>query len=194
LFFKSVYFRIFVLMSLVLGIVGYSKINKYFFDSYIQENSGPILSVLPDFQFKEIKLDSQEEIQNSAIKVLGANENGKGVVVHFWATWCAPCEVELPSFIALAKNFESRGIKFLLMAINDDEAKVRKFMRRFSENMPSNIVLGLDSTDASSRLLGTVKIPETYIFNSAGYHLKKYVGPQEWDKPTYLERFNNLLK
>lgn len=192
MFLNSIYFRFFILLSIVLGIVGYSKINKLIFDDYITKNLGPILSTLPEFSFGEMNFQDnkvKEEVSSNLLKI-----EQEGLVVHFWATWCAPCEVELPSFIKLAKSFEDSNVKFLIMAINDEELKVRKFMKRFSADMPSNVILGLDTTDTSSRLLGTVKIPETYVFNSSGLHLRKFVGPQEWDKPYFFDRINNLLK
>ena len=108
-------------------------------------------------------------------------DNGKKFsMVHFWATWCAPCEAELPAFINLAKKFER--IAFVLIAVNDDDKKIRKFFKRFGK-LPSNVYLSHDRDGKTSTRFGTIKLPETYLFAfKNGRHINKYIGAQEWEK------------
>ncbi|MGC2112227.1 MAG: TlpA disulfide reductase family protein, partial [Candidatus Korobacteraceae bacterium] len=53
--------------------------------------------------------------------------HGKVVLVNFWATWCPPCQKEMPDLEALSKRFADQG--FVILAISDEEAdKVKPFI------------------------------------------------------------------
>ena len=82
--------------------------------------------------------------------------------VHFWGTWCAPCEAELPEFVNFIQKNQDKGVKAILI-IQDEEAKNEKVLKKFWK-FPSFTVL----TDKSGRCngrFGTVKVPETYLFS-----------------------------
>lgn len=116
----------------------------------------------------------------------------RGLMVHFWGTWCAPCEAELPGFIKLADRLQVLGVKFLLIAVNDDVKKIKKFMKRF-KTLPENVYLANDPSGETMPMFGTAKVPETYLFSRTGKHLNKFVGPQEWEMATYFDRIRRLV-
>jgi len=60
--------------------------------------------------------------------------SGKVVVVHFWATWCAPCRVEMPAFEAFYRAHKSEGLAIVAISLDtrDDLAGVKTAMRDFS--------------------------------------------------------------
>ena len=149
--------------------------------SKLQNDTGEILQTLPNFTMFNLQdnapLSSQQIIQGSK----------KGAVVHFWGTWCAPCEKELPSFIKLAEKFQGMGLNFYLVAVKDKPVEVKKFLKRF-KNLPSNIKVTLDPKGVTLPLFGTVKVPETYLFDQMGKHLVKFIGPQDWEHPDFFTR------
>ena len=49
--------------------------------------------------------------------------------VHFWATWCAPCEKELPDLLKFALN-ENKTITFLFISVNDEAIRYRKVYQK----------------------------------------------------------------
>lgn len=53
--------------------------------------------------------------------------NGKVLVVNFWATWCPPCQREIPTFIRLQETYRDEGLQFVGIAI-DNPAKVRDYI------------------------------------------------------------------
>lgn len=115
---------------------------------------------------------------------------GSKVVVHFWATWCAPCEAEFPELVELAKIISNNDkIKFILVAVNDDKLKVSKFLSKF--HLSNNIYVVSDDADEYKRF-GTYKLPETFLFNYDGEVIKKYSGQQAWSEGKMVRFFQDL--
>lgn len=176
----SIYSKI-TTIALIVGLtLAYALYEKSIVDE-MQKNSGEILQTLPTFTMYNLEdnspLSSQQMLAGSK----------KGAIVHFWGTWCAPCEEELPSFVKLAERFTGMGLNFYLVAVKDDAKKVKKFLKRF-KNLPNNIKVTLDPEGVTMPLFGTVKVPETYLFDNMGKHLVKFVGPQDWNHPDYFHR------
>jgi peroxiredoxin len=67
-----------------------------------------------------------------------ADYRGKAVLINFWATWCAPCQVEMPWFIALQQKYAPQG--FTVLGIDkdypEDLPKVPGFVKKMNLNYP----------------------------------------------------------
>ena len=95
-----------------------------------------------------------------------ADYKGKAVLINFWATWCAPCKIEMPWFIDLQKQYESQG--FTILGISEDDVKdhpeVVKFKNRIGVNYP--ILMG---DDAVGRAYGGLEfLPTSYYVGRDG--------------------------
>ena len=162
-----------MIISLIMAaILGYSIVKKRYVED-LTGKPGLILKKFPDFNAKVVGFDTKID-QDDFV-----NADAELVMVHFWGTWCAPCEVELPAYVEFIKKFDPSKLKVLIMAVNDEEKKIKKFMKRLGE-LPSNIIMGIDNSNKMMADFGTVKVPETYLFSRAGKNLYKYIGPQEW--------------
>ena len=144
-----------------------------------------VLKELP--AFTAYTIDSQKISVNSA-SLAGVN----GVFIHLWGTWCGPCETEMPAFLAYADKVKSKGVKFYLIAVGDEINNVKKFLKKFP-TIPENVTIAMDLDNKIMDLFGTLKVPETFLFNSAGKHINKFVGPQEWSQESYLSRLDLWL-
>jgi peroxiredoxin len=100
---------------------------------------------------------------------------GKVVLLNFWATWCAGCQVELPKFAAWQKKYGSRGFSVLAVSMDDTVDPVRKTARRLKLDFP--VVMG-DARlgDAYGGLLG---LPVTYLIDREGKILAKFNGDSD---------------
>ena len=93
-----------------------------------------------------------------------AKLRGKVVLVNFWATWCSPCRVEMPTLDAFYRRYHSRGLDLLGLSIDEapDDARVRQVMRQFS--YPGALASG-------ARVNGfgqPVAVPVTYVIDARG--------------------------
>ncbi|RPJ73958.1 MAG: TlpA family protein disulfide reductase [Alphaproteobacteria bacterium] len=172
---------IFALMLLTYFYAQYEK-NKYY-SSAVTE-SELVLKTLPSF-------DSIEVFSGNNVSSSDLLKGTSGLYVHIWGTWCAPCEKEMPEFLSYAEAVKAKGVKFILIAVNDDLIKVKKFMGRFT--IPENVKVVLNNQNVVMGLFGTLRVPETFLFNSSGKHINKFTGPQEWLQESYQTRLDFWL-
>jgi peroxiredoxin len=61
---------------------------------------------------------------------------GKVVLLNFWATWCAPCQTEIPIFSAWQRKYAPRGLQVVGISMDDGETPVRKVVARLKLDYP----------------------------------------------------------
>lgn len=115
---------------------------------------------------------------------------GKVVLVHFWATWCAPCANELPTMESLIKRFLPED--FALVAVSVDEGGA-KSVKEFRKKVRFDFPVYLDSDQKVVDSYGTFRLPESYLINREGILVKKIIGPQDWGGARWVEEFGGLV-
>lgn len=105
---------------------------------------------------------------------------GKPLVINFWATWCAPCIKELPQFERFHREYSSRGVQVVGLAI-DGEPAVRDFLRRTPVSYP----IGLAGLDGSELMIalgnGHGALPFTVVIDSEGTVQQAHLGETGFD-------------
>ncbi len=97
---------------------------------------------------------------------------GKVVLLNFWATWCAPCQVELPRFEAWQKKYGPKGLQVLAVSMDDGDAPVKRTVRRLHLTYP--VLLGdAKLGDAYGGVLG---LPITFLIDRKGTIVAKIKG------------------
>ncbi len=182
-------FRAFAVSLSMLLILGFSIFQKKLVWNKSDEvRVSNILTRLPEIEWKGLGS------RGDSIKSTDYLLSSAGLVVHFWGTWCGPCEAELPTFVEFASRYEARRVQFVFVAVNDEKTKVKKFIKRFKKFNSSNIHWVMDTSTSGLSSFGTLKVPETYVFDKEGFHLFKFVGPQSWLTSGHEQRLNQALK
>ncbi|MBT3274132.1 MAG: redoxin domain-containing protein [Spirochaetales bacterium] len=115
---------------------------------------------------------------------------GDVVFLNFWATWCPPCRLEMPSMQALYDRHASSGLTILAVDLQEPETAVRKFVDDYKLTFP----IPLDSEGRVGAMYGVRSIPTTYIIDRDGMVLSVAVGAREWDSDISLLYFDEILK
>lgn len=116
---------------------------------------------------------------------------GKVVLVNFWATWCLPCQWEMPLMEKLYQAYKARG--FVVVAISLDKegaAVVEPFVRERKLTYP---VL-LDPSLHGARQFGIVGLPATFLIGPDGFIKGVTYGPKEWDGPEARALIESLIR
>ncbi len=112
---------------------------------------------------------------------------GRVVLVNFWATWCKPCEDEMPSMERLYQALHPDGFELVAISVDGDAALVRAFRERLGISFP----IALDPEMDVSRLYQTTGFPESLLVDSRGIIIERYVGPRDWR--FYRDRIRKLM-
>jgi thiol-disulfide isomerase/thioredoxin len=115
------------------------------------------------------------------LKDLSGKENsladfkGKIVVLNFWATWCEPCQDEMPMLNKLARSYAERNIVFLAVSIDDpkDVAKIPRFLEKHKISLL--VWVGATPETLKDFDLGKM-IPATVIFDADGTPIGRILG------------------
>lgn len=116
------------------------------------------------------------------------------ILLHFWATWCAPCLVEFPDIIELA-NKDKENIKILAVSSDESISDIKTFIKKLKTPLTDNLVIIHDVDKNITNNLYTIKkLPETILIDQNLNILKKYVGPQTaWSEDIYKNELKLLL-
>jgi len=99
---------------------------------------------------------------------------GKAVLLNFWATWCAPCKVEIPWFEELQKQYGPQGLQIVGVATRDESSpqEIAEFAKKIGVNYP--ILVGNEAV--ASAYGGVPFLPSTFFINREGKVVGKIFG------------------
>jgi peroxiredoxin len=118
-----------------------------------------------------------------------ASLRGRVVFVNFWATWCKPCEDEMPAMERLYTQLRDQPFEMLAVSVDDGDEEVRAFRDRMALSFP--ILLDRDKQVAVA--YQSFRFPETYLIDQEGILVGRFIGPKDWDAPEYQARIRRLL-
>ena len=130
----------------------------------------------------ELRLD---DLEGKALSL--SDFKGKVVFVNFWATWCGPCQDEIPSLIELQNKYAAKGFTVVGIAM-DEEGKsvVAPFVSKelydvHGQKLHINYPILLGSDEASDKFGGILGYPTSFLISRAGQVLMKFQGPPDLD-------------
>jgi len=99
---------------------------------------------------------------------------GHVVLLNFWASWCAPCRVEMPWLTDLDKRLGARGLSVLGVSV--DEPDDRERVARFIHDRPVGYPILLQDETVKSKYGGVQYLPQTFLIGRDGRILRRTYG------------------
>ena len=144
-------------MIIALLVIGFASIVTFGLDRYFKNQRGDFFILengqsVTDFTFQTINSE------NSSL----SDFKDKTVIIHFWASWCAPCVVEFPELVKLAKD--NSDITILAFSSDRNAQSIAQFMTRYKIDPPPNFKIIYDKNqEVSQKYFSVFQLPESFI-------------------------------
>lgn len=146
----------------------------------ISKSGAAVSEAEPDVTFKN--LDGQD-VRLDAYK-------GKVVLVNFWATWCEPCQIEIPWLIEMQQKYSSKGFTILGVDVDDESNKdVSAYVSKevFNVNgqkLPMNYPVMRGNDAVADKFGGLLGYPTSFLISRDGKIVKKVQGLLDFEEIT----------
>jgi peroxiredoxin len=97
---------------------------------------------------------------------------GKVLLLNFWASWCTPCQEELPEFQKFHQKYHDRGFTVVGINIDKKQANAAKYIERFGLSFP----VGLDPDSETIQNYRGRSMPISYLVDQHGVIRQVFFG------------------
>lgn len=123
---------------------------------------------------------------------------GRVVLLNIWATWCAPCRLEMPAMQRVYERYRNQGLEIVAVAVDDQAgprfSRVEDLIREFVDELDLTFDVFLDPTGDTERALGVAALPTTFLIDRAGRIRVREVGGRYWDREPHVDIIESLLE
>jgi cytochrome c biogenesis protein CcmG/thiol:disulfide interchange protein DsbE len=99
---------------------------------------------------------------------------GKVILLDFWATWCAPCKIEIPWFVEFQQKYGSQGLQVIGISVDDTADKLKPYVKELKMNYP--VLQGLNHDDLQNAYGPIWGIPITAVISRDAKICVKHAG------------------
>jgi thiol-disulfide isomerase/thioredoxin len=100
-------------------------------------------------------------------------KDGKVTLVVFWATWCQPCLMEIPSLIEWHEKYREQGFRVVSINIDDPEGqKMAAIYQKYNINYP----MLMDDGTSEQKFGGLQALPTSFLLGRDGKVVKAFIG------------------
>lgn len=118
-----------------------------------------------DFTFKDV--DGKD------VSLASFKDQGKVVLLNFWATWCGPCKAEIPGFVELQEQYRDK-LTIIGFSVDDTPELAKKYAAEYKMNYP--ILLGEGREELQDAYGPIWGIPASFIISKDGKVCRKHMG------------------
>jgi len=132
-------------------------------------------------------------LTGNTFNIQDLDNEGKPMVMSFWATWCKPCKKELNAIAEVYEDWqEETGVK--LIAISIDDTRSMSKVAPYVNSSDWDYEVYLDSNSDLKRALGVSTVPHTFLINGEGKIVWQHKGYIDGDEDELYEQIEHLVK
>jgi thiol-disulfide isomerase/thioredoxin len=144
----------------------------------VPEMNSSAVKPAPDFTLKNVE---DQEVSLDQFK-------GKVVLVNFWATWCEPCQVEIPWLIEMQQKYAGKGFTVLGVAMDEEGKSVvapwvqKEHFKVGDQSLAMNYPILLGNDNVASKFGGLLGYPTSVLISRDGKQVRRITGLLSYDE------------
>ncbi len=153
-----------VVMVLFVGLLAYSLLTR---ETISTGPPGQGNIAAPSVTLSQLNGDGEVSLSDFS---------GTPIVVNFWASWCAPCRVEMPHLVAAHDRYADQGVTFIGVAIQDTAEDALAFIDEFNVPVDAGYVMVSDPDGVATIDYGVGGLPVTFFIRRDGTVHTRWAG------------------
>ena len=153
-----------VVMVAFVGLLAYSLVTRESMPMDVTTRSS---IAAPAFTLSQL---------NGAGEASLSDFEGAPIVVNFWASWCAPCRVEMPHLVVAHERYKDEGVRFIGVAIQDTNEDALAFIEEFDVPVDDGYVMVTDPDGEATIDYGVGGLPVTFFIQRDGTVHTRWAG------------------
>ncbi len=131
--------------------------------------------IAPDFELQDVNSGAGK------VKLSSYTAEGKAVLLNFWATWCQPCQVEMPHLQRIGETYKDAGLQVVVVSIDDARARnmIKPMCKRAGATFP---VVHDAQTKVVTQYNPAKTLPYTVLIDKEGKIAKVHMGYNPGDE------------
>lgn len=118
---------------------------------------------------------------------------GNVILLNFWATWCEPCKVEMPSMEALHRDFAPHGLRVVAVSEDNPQQVSPSDLRAYAEDLDLTFDILRDTSLAMTKSYQVVGYPTTFVIARDGTIRRRWTGAEDWNSSANRALVRDLL-
>ena len=132
------------------------------------------------------------DIDGGIINTSDISNDGKPIVISFWATWCKPCVKELTAIAELYDEWQTEtGVKVIAISVDDSKSMAR--VKPFVNAKAWDFDVLLDPNSDFKRAMNVVNVPHTFLLNGNIEVVSQHTTYAEGDEEELFEKIQELV-
>lgn len=106
-------------------------------------------------------------------------DQSQDIIIHFWASWCAPCINEIPELLNFKNKFQNNNnILFITISLDDENEQIEKFLKSFKEFNNEDFIKIWDKSKLTMKKFNIDRLPMTVFIK--GSEVRVVRGVVDW--------------
>ncbi len=114
---------------------------------------------------------------------------GRWVMLHFWASWCTPCRVEMPTIQAMSKHAIAQRMELVLVNTAESEDTIFEFLPLVAPDLDTL----RDPDGKVTEQWAPRGLPSTFLIDPQGMIRYLALGGRDWNSTAFLSFLDQLL-
>jgi peroxiredoxin len=145
------------------------------------------------FKYKKLPEVTLKDLQGTAVSSSEIRNDGKPIIISFWATWCKPCIRELSAIADVYDDWVTEtGVK--LYAVSIDDSRSTNLVAPLINGKGWDYTVLCDPNSDFKRAMNVVTVPQTFLLNGNGEVVWQHTSFAEGDELNLIDLVRKLVK